>query len=578
MSLADQLLADFDSDEDDFSTTVDNDKGILNVNTDSLQTVNASPKASISLNSTVSSETPNESNSLDLNAQASLDVLKTHGDDVTSQDLISRFDFTHISDITSVSNLMTRLSPILDSLQATNPGDFTEYSLLVDANSYSIEIDNEIIIIHQFIKEHYQGRFPELETLVPNPVLYAKTVLAIGNNVKSDFSAHSKSSYNLKSIVPSATLMMISMAAFESKGKDLSQSDISAVKSACELLLKLNSAKEQITMFVSERLPRFAPNLTAIVGAHTAAQLLGVSGGLKKLASTPSSNIPALGSKSQIGIGFGHTGIRQRGLLYHSSLVQDVPPEFRSQAIRIISGKLVLAARIDLEASLGKRKQKGYTVNSNMGEEMRKQIIEKIEKILEPPENKAPKALPVPIDKPSKKRAGKKIRKFKEQFEMTELQKANNRIAFGADEVYDDDLADLGGTLGSRSSKDITSGSSNTNRIRAISSDNKTKAKMSKSMSSRLHGRSGNTTHKPDIFSNGMYSSLSSFSSQGIELMDPSKNKTSPSFQSDKEKWFKNGAFTMIEPKSDPGLTLGPNAFKKRTADFIDHEVKRQKQ
>lgn len=512
MSLQNDLLADLESDEEEESVQVSGDAG-------------------------------DSADELSVTTQASLDALKAQGDDVTAQDLISRFNFKHVSDVKSVSSLMTRLSPILHLIDTTASGDATEYSLLVEANSYSVEIDNEILIVHQFIKEHYHARFAELETLVQSPVEYAKSVLAIGNNVQPESSsagstAESPLFQKLKGVVSPATFMVISIAAYESKGEPLSEAEMATVISACELLLALDASKGQITMFVSSRLAHFAPNMSAIIGAHTTAQLLGVAGGLKKLIATPSSNIPSLGSKSQIAIGFGHTGIRQRGFLYHSPIIQNVPPEFRTQAMRIVSGKIALAARIDLASP-----SKG----DEYGREVYKNIQEKIEKLLEPPENKATKALPIPIDKPSKKRAGRRIQKFKEQYKMTELQKAQNRMTFGTEETYDDDLAELGGTLGTASARGLAS--DNSGRIRALPSNNRSKVKISKGMANRLQRVQGQLANHPkvagDILANGMVSSVNFSQFQGIELVDPSKQKESAEAAGENQgiDWFKSGSF-----------------------------------
>lgn len=51
-----------------------------------------------------------------------------------------------------------------------------EYLLIVNANNLSVEIDNEIDIIHNFVKTMYHKRFPELQQLVPLPMNYLKTV------------------------------------------------------------------------------------------------------------------------------------------------------------------------------------------------------------------------------------------------------------------------------------------------------------------------------------------------------------------------------------------------------------------
>ena len=51
-----------------------------------------------------------------------------------------------------------------------------EYKVIVDANNMTVEIDNEVNVIHQFIKYIYSKRFPELESLVPIALEYIGTV------------------------------------------------------------------------------------------------------------------------------------------------------------------------------------------------------------------------------------------------------------------------------------------------------------------------------------------------------------------------------------------------------------------
>ena len=75
-----------------------------------------------------------------------------------------------------------------------------EYNLIVQANNLSVDIDNEILVVHkvpwcftrrihvaylisaQFIRDHYATKFPELEQLVQDPQMYIQAVRAMGNS------------------------------------------------------------------------------------------------------------------------------------------------------------------------------------------------------------------------------------------------------------------------------------------------------------------------------------------------------------------------------------------------------------
>lgn len=475
---------------------------------------------------------------------------KTDGDDEVMDDAASNSDDkngqmeyqnSNNFGIASLSTLMEKLNPILvridEDLKSSlhqkdiqgNIMHHPTYKLLVEANDYSVDIDNEIIAVHNYIKELYKKRFAELEQLVPSPVDYANTVKSIGNDL-------TKINENVKSFLPGATFMIITMSAYENQGQQLSPYELDQVIQACDVLLSLDNGKQRITSFVSTRLSVFAPNVTHIVSSHTAAQLMGFAGGLNGLSKIPNSNVPALGAKRQVGTGFGQTTTRQQGFLYHSELIQSVPADLRRKAMKMVAGKLVLAARVDLSHS---------SPDGSQGLAWRKEINDKLEKMVEPPENKPTKALPIPEDKKSKKRGGKRIRKFKEQFQMTELQKAQNRMTFGRE-----DEGQAGYGEESRGGPGMPTGN-----VRNIQLDNKTKAKMSKGMQQRVQ-----SVKRMDETTSGLQSSLAFTPVQGIELVAQQNGKPAAPAGGDNN-WFKTGTFTSIAPvnKQQQGeVSLGP--------------------
>lgn len=78
-----------------------------------------------------------------------------------------------------------------------------EYNLIVQANNLSVDVDNEILVVHkvrraalpyeytahalkprspQFIRDHYAPKFPELEQLVADPAMYIRSVRVLANH------------------------------------------------------------------------------------------------------------------------------------------------------------------------------------------------------------------------------------------------------------------------------------------------------------------------------------------------------------------------------------------------------------
>ncbi|KAF3348961.1 Pleckstrin-like proteiny domain-containing family A member 8 [Verticillium dahliae VDG2] len=278
---------------------------------------------------------------------------------------VEKMQLGAVDDVRSVASLMQTLEPVLEKIAQYqsqpaasrvigNIEDHPEYHLLTQSNSLSTLIDGEIILVHKYIRDHYSIRFPELETLITNPVEYAKVVSILGNgpldseNIKAlQTSTDNPLKSTLKSVLDGPSLMIVTVEATTSKGREMSADELARVFRAAAMVLSLEKAKKTLTDYVQSRMNLFAPNLTVLIGSLTAAQLLNAAGGLTGLSKTPACNIAAWGSKKGAGAAGMATniGIRQQGFLYHSSIVQGIPNDLKKQAMRIVSAKLVLAAR-----------------------------------------------------------------------------------------------------------------------------------------------------------------------------------------------------------------------------------------
>ena len=351
--------------------------------------------------------------------------------------------------------------------------------------------------------------------------------------------------------------MVVTVEATTSRGREMTEAELQRVLRACEMTLSLDRAKR------------------ILIGSLTAAQLLNFAGGLSGLAKTPSCNLPPLGSKKQSQTGFAtNVGVRQQGFLYHSPIIRGIPNDLKRQAMRIVAAKVVLAARVDRVHS---------SPDGSSGEQLKSDCLDRLEKLTEPPPNKGPRALPAPDDKPSRKRGGRRARKAKEQVAMTDLRKAQNRMAFGKEEKevgYAETTKGLG-----------MIGQANEGRIRNQQIDQRTKAKLSKNnkgwgastpvgsgtaSSLRGFGQSGgNATMlrtQPGLRTSGVGAGTSGLASsiaftpvQGLELVDPkmqAERKRKAAEEDDR--WFKGGKFTQMGASSTDanGTTAESGGFK----------------
>lgn len=150
-----------------------------------------------------------------------------------------------------------------------------------------MEIDNEIMLIHKFIRDLFAKKFPELESLVLNPLDYVKAVQIIGNN--TDFTDIDQ---QLKSLLPAATVMVLTISWANTSGQTLTDSECTLVLKSCEIALDLEEKRTSIVEYVQSRMNIIAPNVSAIIGSTCAAQLMGAAGGLNNLSKIPACNIP----------------------------------------------------------------------------------------------------------------------------------------------------------------------------------------------------------------------------------------------------------------------------------------------
>lgn len=191
-----------------------------------------------------------------------------------------------------------------------------EYQLIVEANNLTAEIDNEVNIIHKYVRDLYVKRFPELESLVPNALDYIRTVELLGNDLEA-------SKVDLTDILPPATKMVVSVTASTTQGEKLEEDEIERLMEACQTVTDLLDAKFKIFQYVESRMTFIAPNLSIIVGASTAAKLMGSAGGLTSLSKMPACNVLLLGSQKKTLSGFSSAAILPHtGHIYFSEFLQ----------------------------------------------------------------------------------------------------------------------------------------------------------------------------------------------------------------------------------------------------------------
>ncbi len=155
-----------------------------------------------------------------------------------------------------------------------------------------------------------------------------------------------------------------------STGVDLTEEDEKSLREFAQAIDFLEKQKKNMEKYISSAMRDVAPNVSALVDPLLAARLLATAGSLERLARMPASTVQLLGAEKAL---FRHMNKRGKspkyGILYNSSLIQKAPNEQKGKIARILSSKLMLAARID------------FYSGRDDAENLKREMMEEIKKV-----------------------------------------------------------------------------------------------------------------------------------------------------------------------------------------------------
>ena len=319
--------------------------------------------------------------------------------------------------------------------------------LLEKANKYIIILNKYISEDVIILKDLYSIYFQELPTIITNNYEYVKSIKVIEENkqlLKKESKTGIKQLSQELSFLPNNVLMALTFMLTSSNVMKINSEEKSLeIKKEYTKILDLYQKKTTLLNFISNNMKYLAPNLTLLLGAEIAAKLVTEAGGLNELARTPSGNILNMGRHELNLEGFSTMNRFNNGYLTELKEYKDSVDSMKIKVLRRYSNKTALAARKDAFLNINKNRN-----NEKYGDEMKKLIAEKVEKIKNDIQPILKKPLPRPDDKPSRKRGGKRVRGIKKKFELTEVRKLKNRMKFGEPEAEYRDTGKGFGMLG----------------------------------------------------------------------------------------------------------------------------------
>ena len=329
---------------------------------------------------------------------------------------LTLFNF-HVKGFEDITSKFEDLLSLGLELAVDNDPD-SQYQFIVASNNLLPEIDNQIFNLYNLIRDKYRKKFPELESVIQDPIEYAQVVRKIGKETDID-------GLNL----PPSILMVVSITASATSGKPLSEKNLTDTIHACDYVIALDSTRNRVLDLLETKIGFIAPNLSAIVGITVAAKLIVAVGGLSSLAYTPCCNVKFVGPVKKPNIGFSNVKTCLFGYLEETEIYRRLRPSLKRCIGSVLANKAVLAARMDLT--------KGDPTGK-WGRDTLDMIREKIEKLQEAPPARLAKPIPVPVldysSKKKKKGGGQQRRKTMKRYGITETRKMANRVQFGVPE------------------------------------------------------------------------------------------------------------------------------------------------
>ncbi len=258
------------------------------------------------------------------------------------------------------------------------------------------DIDKTINLFSERLREWYSIHFPELDKIVDDHEEYSNIVSRFGDRNSIDKDGLKELGFNEQKI------NRILDAAKKSIGADISEDDLSAMRTIANTILELYNIRRNLTNYLEGVMKEVAPNVTALVGPTLGARLLSLAGSLDELAKLPASTIQVLGAEKALFRALRSGGKPPKhGVIFQYPYIHTSPRWQRGKIARALAAKLAIAARVDAFS--------GRFIGDQLNEQLKKRIDEIKEKYAQPPPRKPQQ----PAQKQKEK--GKKSEKRKEK-------------------------------------------------------------------------------------------------------------------------------------------------------------------
>ncbi len=167
----------------------------------------------------------------------------------------------------------------------------------------------------------------------------------------------------------------------ESVGHEMSEEQIKPVRDFACQLMELYRRKGELESYLANTVEEVASNLTYLLTPNLAARLISLAGGLRRLASLPSSTVQLLGAEKAMFLHLKeHKRPPKHGIIFQHPMIHRAAPWQRGKIARTLASKISIAAKVDHWG--------GDFLGDRLKEQMEARVEEVRRKYPQPPKRK----------------------------------------------------------------------------------------------------------------------------------------------------------------------------------------------
>ncbi|MBI2176660.1 hypothetical protein HYU40_04945 [Candidatus Woesearchaeota archaeon] len=207
-------------------------------------------------------------------------------------------------------------------------GSVSDDNLIIQASSSVDELNKAANLLVKRLREWYGLYLPEVSVGTAGHEEFVSLILG---STKAEL------------------LKKLKLNESDSMGASLGKSDVDEILAFAAVVKELYEKKKGMADYLASAMKRHCPNIAAVAGASTGAELIVQAGSLQRLAMLPSSTIQLLGAEREL---FRHLKDKKQrppkaGVLHSHPLVTATPKQQQGRVAKLLADKISIAARVD---------------------------------------------------------------------------------------------------------------------------------------------------------------------------------------------------------------------------------------